>query len=227
MKTNNPDQLYLKQFKSILDTPKTLWFLGIFLLNAFAIFMYTEFVLTEMMYYNTYGEKVALDRITELINFRQKTNWIAYLLIPFILLIKVGFTTICLNIGVILSDLKVGFKKLFGLSLIAELIFALANIIRVLWLIFVDEKDTLFDIQYFYPLSTINFFSPDTLQSWFAYPFITLNFFEIFYILFLALGLHWINKSAYKKNLILVLLSYGLGLLVWMIFVVFLSINLS
>jgi len=54
-----------------------------------------------------------------------------------------------------------------------------------------------------------------------------LNLSEFLYFLVLAYGLKLALKQVYDKALNLVLSTYGIGLLIWMFFIVFLSINLS
>lgn len=189
--------------------------------------LYQELLFTERMYFNTYGEKIAIQRVGELLEFHRDTGWIGYALVPFVLLLKISFTAFCLNIGALVADWKVSFRQFFRIALTAEMIFVAANVIRAIWLNFSDGYDTLFQVSYFYPLSLINLFSPENLNTWFTYPLITANLFEILYVMALAVGIHWKSGRTYGKSLVLTVASYGTGLLIWVVFVVFLSVNLS
>lgn len=221
------EKLHFSTLKAQFDFHKGFFFLLLCLLNAVAIYVYSEFLLDEDLYFQTYGERVALDRIKATLDLRRQVNWIAYAFIPLVLLIKISFTAFCLNVGTLAAQVKIGFIKLFRIALVAELIFILANLIRAFWIAYFSDIETLQEVQYFYPLSLINFFSPESIESWYAYPIITANLFEVAYILALALGIHWTTRKSYRQSLGLTLTSYGTGLLIWAVFVVFLSINLS
>lgn len=223
----NVDRLYLPSLKTQFEFHKGLFFLILCMLNAIAIFVYSEFLLTTEIYFQTYGEQVAMDQIRSTLELRRETNWIAYFLIPFVLLIKISFTAFCLNVGILVFQLKIDFAKLFRIALVAEFIFIFGNLIRAFWIAYVSGFETLQEVQYFYPFSLINFFSAETVQSWFGYPMITINIFEVAYMMALALGLHWTARLSYRRSLALTLSSYGVGLLIWVVFVVFISINLS
>lgn len=220
-------KLLLADLRPYFSFSKGIFFLFLCLINTIVIYMYGELVLTDDIYYQTYGEKMAMERIENFLEVQRRFNWVGYILLPFILLIKISFTAFCLNVGVLFANLKIGFGKLFRISLVAELIFVVGNLIKTLWLGFFSNAGNLTEIQYFYPLSLINLFSPESIKSWFIYPVITANLFELFYMLALGLGIHWTIKRPYGQTLTLVAASYGTGLLVWAVFVVFLSINLS
>ena len=206
---------------------KRLFFLVLCGINLLVGYVSSEFVLIKEVYYQTYGEQVAIERIDKYLELRESFSWIGYLFIPIILFVKMSYTAVCLNIGTVFAGLRIGFGKLFKIALIAESIFIIAAISRSGWLLFILDVSVLEDVQYFYPLSLLNLFEPGSLERWFIYPVHTLNLFELVYWLVLALGLSWVLKEGYDKMLRLVLSTYGIGLLIWMVFVVFLSLNLS
>lgn len=220
------EDLYFSNLRSYFLFHKGLFFILLCALNAIAAYIYQSFVLTDDLYYQTYGERVALANIDAYLRVIEEFSWSAYVFIPLVLLLKISFTAFCLNVGTLIAKIEIGFGKLFRIALVAEIVFVLANLIRAWWLSF-SEPETLIEVQFFYPLSLINFFTPDTIKSWFAYPLITANLFELAYMLVLALGLHWAAKRSYAQSLGVVAASYGTGLLIWVVFIVFLSINLS
>ncbi len=220
-------ELKLSRYRPYFDLDKRLYFLLLCAANMVAIKMNNTLILTDDIYYQTYGEQVAIAKIESFLDLRERISWLAYVFVPIILLIKISFVALCLNIGTLFSNIKLGFKRLFRIALVAELIFVVAGIIRILWLYYVKEIEVLQDVQYFYPLSMINFFSIDTLESWFIYPMVTLNLFEVAYFMALGLGLHWALQKPYGKMLRMVIGSYGIGLLIWALLLVFLTINIS
>lgn len=200
-------------------------FLCLFLfLNSYIL---NEFIVTKEVYYRTYAEQVAVERIEELINFVSKWQWVGYLLIPVLLSLKVAFTAVCLNIGTVFSNYKISFGKLFKIALIAETIFAVTTFSRNLSLFYFIDVNTMSDVQHFFPLSLMSLFDPYEIPSWLIYPLQTINVFEVLYVIALTVGLSMVLREKKEKMFGLVAGSYGTGLLIWMVFVVFLSINIS
>jgi hypothetical protein len=54
------------------------------------------------------------------------------------------------------SKTKITFKELWGFVIIAEFVFLLVPIFKIIWFYFFQTNYTLEDIQYFYPLSALN-----------------------------------------------------------------------
>ena len=76
--------------------------------------------LSEGVYYHSFGEHLAADRIVKLIELSQKWQLLAYLFIPIVVLIRVSYTAICLYSGFFLPNFKVSFnyqssRYLYGL----------------------------------------------------------------------------------------------------------------
>ncbi len=197
------------------------------LLHIASSFLISEYVLTDQVYYNTYSEQVTMERIDEQLETQQKWKWVGYSLIPLMILIKMGYTALCLNIGTLFAGFRVSFKKLFQIAIIAESVLVLASLAKVFYLGFIVDVNVYQDFQYAYPLSLLHFVEPGSIPAWLRYPFQTLNLFEVTYWCFLAAGISWLIKRSYRKSFSLVMSSYGVGLLIWMVFVVFMSINLS
>lgn len=79
----------------------------------------------------------------------------------------------------------------------------------------------------YFPLSLLSFWGAENIVSWLHYPLQTLNLFEVAYILCIS----WLLSKQWKPNFIesinIVLPSYGIGLLIWMVLVVFLTLQIS
>ena len=219
--------LKLEKYFRLIDFDKRLYFTLLCLINMLALFINNELLLTDQIYYQTYGEWVAMERIERHVQLLDQYSWVGYAMTPVMLLLKVSLVSVCINVGTLFADYAIGFKKIFKIALVAEAIFVFTNLLRVLWLTFFHEVNIMQDIQYFYPFSFLSLFDPGTLESWFVYPMATLNLSELLYFLVLAYGLKLALNKVYDKALNLVLGSYGIGLLVWIFFIVFLSINLS
>ena len=181
---------------------------------------------TEELYYQSFGEQMAANRIAKLIELSLKWQWIGYALIPMVVLIRIGFTSICLYTGYFLVNIKVRFRDLFKVALLADFIFILAGLTKLVILIFFKEVNTLEDLQ-FQPLSLLELFDRKTVDVIFIYPSSMISVFELLYWLVLTWLLTGINELQFGSSLKTVASSYGSGLLLWVLFVMFLTVNLN
>jgi len=83
------------------------------------------------------------------------------------------------------------------------------------------------DVQYFKPLSLLNFFEASEIEDWLIFPLQSLNLFEIAYMFVLAIGIKGILKKEYAEALNFTIPVYGSALVTWIVFITFLSINLT
>ncbi|HEU5289745.1 MAG TPA: hypothetical protein VFU05_03820 [Cyclobacteriaceae bacterium] len=163
----------------------------------------------------------------ELIENGERLQWIAYPIMPLYYLLKFFVVALCLYIGVLLSGYSVNFTKLFHLAMFSEVVFLVVPITKLVWFGLFFTEYTLQDLQYFSPLSLLSIVDRSTIEPWLAYPLQLFNAFEIIYWLLLAYGLYSLIKERYSKMLGLVASTYGMGLLLWVVFIVFLSISIT
>lgn len=192
------------------------------------IFLNNILLISDELFFNSLGEQLSYERIRDMIEITRQYRWIGYVSAPLLILLKLFFIAVVIYTGVILFDYKekISFKQIFRWVVLAEIIFVIAGWVKFAWFYFSSDY-TLQDIQYFYPLSAAQFFRPGELYTWLVYPFQVINVFEIAYLFVLAYGLKIFLKEPLEKMLKLVLSSYGVGLLVWVVFVMFLTLNYS
>lgn len=181
----------------------------------------------EQMLFNSLSEQLSVERIKALTATQKKWEWLGYIFIPLMLLIKWSLTTIPFYIGAIFFDLKLTFKKAFHIVLASEIVFLLLLLIKFLWFYFHKDTLNLEYLQFFMPLSLINLFEMNELDKWFVYPLQIVNVFEITYWLLLASLFAKEIKKPFWKAFEFVLATYGVGLLIWVIFMSFLILNFS
>lgn len=197
-------------------------FSGICLVYFFSSYYLQQHVLTESLYYNSYA---AMDEheIEEMIHAKERAGFFGYLMVPITTAIKILFASFCIYTGLLLTGSTTAYKTLFRVALFAELAFVLSTMVRLVMLSFFTELQTFDDIRSFAPFSLYSLIS--NAPGYLAYPLQTINLFEVLYCFLLATGLQYFLKRPFKKMLLLVLCSYGLGLLAWMVFVGFLNVN--
>ena len=194
-----------------------------YVLISFAI---NYLFLTDGLYYQSFGEQLATERIAKMVEVSQKWQWLGYVLLPIIISVRVCFTTICIYVGCFLANIKVRFNELFKIALLADFVFVLAGIIKLVILIFFKDISTINDLQ-FQPLSLLELFDRISVDTLFIYPLSLISVFELLYWWVLAVLLSTIINKSFGASLKAVASSYGIGLLFWVLFVMFLTVNLN
>ncbi|MFT3949067.1 MAG: hypothetical protein QM763_19035 [Agriterribacter sp.] len=186
-----------------------------------------ELLNIDYLYEATLSDSLSINQVNEIITLKDKFNWIGYAIVPVILLIKIGIVSAILWTGCFFFNKKISYKSLFTIVVKAEYIFLLVIIFKTTWFYFFHNNYSLEDIQYFYPLSVLNIIGYKGLEPWYIYPMQVLNLFECVYwgllIYMLAKALNMKTDKAFN----IVAGSYGAGLLIWVITIMFLTINFS
>ena len=186
-----------------------------------------ELLITEEVYLESLGDQMGVDRVKVMLKLQAEWEWVGYALVPVLYLLKLILIALCLNVGTLLFNYKVPFHKLFRLALIAETVFLVPILLKLLWFLLVQTSFTLDDFQYFYPLSMLNFFESGSVAKWWVYPLQLANVFEVAYWLLLAYGLHRLLKTHYDQALTLIFVSYLPGLILWVTVVTFLTVSMG
>ena len=143
-------------------------------------------------------------------------NTLNYLWTPFALLWK--FTVIAFlfwSIGLMI-DYKANFKELWKFALVAEIIFILPELLRLLIYMGAAGSVSFLEIQNFEPLSLLWIVGPDQIDQKFHYPLSVLNLFELIYGAFWVLGFHMISRRSMEESTLVVLIAYFIPLLIWL-----------
>ncbi|WP_433779342.1 hypothetical protein [Flavobacterium anhuiense] len=165
--------------------------------------------------------------INSYFEFQNKWHWLTYFFIPIVILLKTSIITLILYVGLFLSSRDLKYKDIWRIVLDAEFIFLLVPILKTLWFLFFQTNYDLSDIQNFYPLSALNILGYKSLETWFVYPFQTLNLFELAYIIYIAFRLGKITNTNTDYGLKIVGLSYVPTLILWVATVMFFTLNYS
>ncbi len=186
-----------------------------------------EILNTEDLYASSLSEQFTQEQILEALNLKKKWQWLGYIAIPLLLLLKISIIAAIIDVGCFFFNKEIKYKTLFNSVVKAEFVFLLVIIFKTLWFYIFHQDYTLEDLQYFYPFSAINITGYQDLKPWFVYPLQVLNLFELAYWVILAYLIGKEIKSTTKKGFIIVGSSYGVGLLIWVIAIMFLTLNMS
>ncbi len=190
-------------------------------------FTLNQFLVSNTLYYNSYSEQLTIERIEGIIEESHKWAWLGYLLVPVIYYIKLSLIALVLQTGFFFFERKVSFSIIFKAVMLAEIPFLIVPVIKLFWFLFIQTHYDLNDLQYFFPLSALQLFDVQKLPSWQVYPLQLMNVFELIYWVLLAYWLKKLLNLSLNKSMEVVASSYGTGLLLWVVFITFLSLNLA
>ncbi len=204
------------------------------LLNIFLLELLKELLKLDQLTYNKLTETLSFNQVEKILQFQKKINNWLYLVLPLLMIFKIFLISSVLYIGTFFySKAKVTFKQLLNAVIKAEFVFLGVGVLKIIWFYFFQTNYTLEDLQYFYPLSALNIVGYKGLESWFIYPLQVLNLFELAYCLLLS---YFVGKLAFTEKdkgkpmdlgFKIVASSYGSALLLWVVVVMFFTLNYS
>lgn len=208
---------------------KSLYFFLALVMGFFVVIFTSEKILNiEHLAYNSLSEKLTAQEINKFFELQKKIKLIGYFINPLILLVKTCMVATILYIGTYFFCKKeLSFKALWEITIKAEFIFLLVSVCKLIWFYFFQTNFILEDIQYFYPLSSLNILDYHLLDPWLIYPLQTLNFFEFAYIILLSFQIGNLTKTNTDTGLKIVASSYVPALLLWVTVVMFFTLNFS
>lgn len=141
-----------------------------------------------------------------------------FLTIPFIYLWKFTVIAFVIWVGCFMFGYRVTYSQCWGITVVSEYIFIVPELIKIGWFLFIETDPNLLDIRAFYPFSLMNFADYSEVGPQYVYPLKALNLFEIFYWVLLVTGVHFFSRKEKKQAWIIVLCSYVLIFLLWILF---------
>ena len=197
-----------------------------YIIYVLIIYITNNIIFDELFYYSTLSDKLSTINIEEVILFKNKYEWLSYILFQLFILIKYILVTISVFIGIKLFELNITFENCFRIVLFTEILPICSSIFRLLYF-YIYPPNNFEVLQNFNPLGVSSLIKIDTIPKYLLYPIQQLNLFEICYWLLLAYGIKSLGNVDFKKALKITSLSYGVGLLIWCIFIVFLQLQFS
>jgi hypothetical protein len=214
--------LHTEKNTPIVEANSWLLFGVLVALYALLTWIQSKFLVTDQMYFQELSEQLAYERIEKMLETKDRYAWISYVFLPIFLLLRIFYTTLCVYAGVYFQDWKLSFRKVWRVVLFADMVWLLPALIKVVY--FSLQTDyTLTEMQNFYPYSLLALFDVKSLDKWLVYPIYIVNFLELSYMMVLAYGLKYYFQKSYQQILLLVVSSYGVGVLLWVTLISFLT----
>jgi len=205
------------------------WFYFALLCSVTMVITYLSqrLLLNEAVFWNSFGQQLSLSRIQFLMTEQRKWIWVIYVLIPPAYLVKTLVVTLCLLTGAILFDIRASFHNLFRVTMIAEGVFLIPAIIKVYWFSKLESTYGLDEIKNFNPWSLPGILGEGKASAPILIAGHSVDAFEVLYWFVLAYGIYLVSGRSYGLSLKLVLSSYGVGLIIWILLLIFFELNVN
>lgn len=184
-------------------------------------------LVNDELYFTSLAEKFTAERIQESVDQAHRWAWLLYTIVPVSNLIRFVVVASCLSIGYFFSTNKWSFRPFIWVAIQAELVLLLPILLKIAWFLFVQPHYQLDDLQNFSPLSLASLVDYNTTDAWLHYPLQIASVFEVAYWFALAYGIKKAFNLSITRALKLVACSYGTAMVLWVVFTMFLVINLS
>ena|GEM_PF-1052260 len=195
--------------------------LGALLGLSFALISITNHYILTINFYNNSGDLFSGIPDQESAVYESLQKWV-YIGTASYLIVKLFLIALVLYTALYLSDQAVSFGKIFNITVLAEFVFIIPAVLKIIWFHHGYPNGTILDWHRMYVLSALSLFE-SAPADWY-YPLQTLNVFEIIYWFLLAFGIYKVTKMDYDTSLRLVLFSYVPSLFIWIATVAFCTI---
>jgi hypothetical protein len=145
-------------------------------------------------------------------------NGLKFLAIPVVFLWKFTVIAFTIWVGCSMFGYRITYVQCWGIVLVAEYIFLLPELVKIVYFMFFVGDPTYHEIRSFYPLAIIQLVDYDSLDKRWAYPLRALNLFEIFYWFLLVEGIHHVARKNKRYVWLIVSCSYILLFMLWLLF---------
>jgi len=202
------------------------------LLSLLFTYEFNAFIQTDALIVQNFSEKYTKEIIANYLNLRHQWAWVVYIFTPVFLYLATSLIALIIQMVITLYYIndnthKVKYKDTWKIVLIAQWSMLIALFVKILWFGFYHTQFTMDELQSFFPLSLINLFDSKTLDVWLVYPIQLVNVFELAYWILLIIGIKKLLNRSWLKSFEMIFLSYGLALIVWVVVIMFLSLNFS
>ncbi|ELR72538.1 hypothetical protein C900_01316 [Fulvivirga imtechensis AK7] len=170
-------------------------------------------LIDDSLYFNQFSSEYSYEEILDIISNDEQSELLSFVSIIIYYPLKYFLIALIIITGLILAEFKVNFASIFRIVVISDLIFVLEILIRITWFSVFNTDYSLTDLQSFYPLSVYSLFEIDPNDHVLVYVLAKFNLFELAYILLLSFLLYHEIEVSFKRSTVLVLSTYGSGLI--------------
>ena len=108
-------------------------FLILSIVSICTTLLLNKYVYTEEYYYYTLQDKFTQEQTKEFIKSKEKTQWLLFIKTPLFLFLKTAIVAGVISAGLNLFKVDIRLKEIFRISLEAEAVFVVPQLIKLLW----------------------------------------------------------------------------------------------
>ena len=113
-------------------------FLSILVLSFFT----QKILVTSDLLLESYSRTFSLNKAHELVNSIIKYQWIGYVAIPFVLIVKWLLVSALIYTALFFAQIQIAFKKLWQIAVQAEWVFVIAALVKFCWFYFFAKRSS-------------------------------------------------------------------------------------
>jgi hypothetical protein len=202
----------------------TLVFLFLISIYFISSFILNNLIFDNKLLFNELEGKIPLNVLSKQIYFLEKLSIYSYLFVFVITSLKIFIISFSIKANSLFRNINISFRKIIKPVIIADLIFAISELIRVIILDLNSESITFREIFIFYPTSIISFFDNLTYSDWYINLLKSINIEQVLFIITCAFFLNRLTDIEPKKCFGLVLVPYIFLFFIFQTFIIVLSL---
>lgn len=211
----------MKKFRVIIP------FVLIIITSETLLYLSNNLLFLDKLYYDSLLEQISYEKIEEFSKESKKWAWLSYVIIPAFYLIKFSLVSTCLYVGAFFLNKRLKFSELFLVAIKAEMVFIFLSLFKIIWFSVFNPNFSYNDYVAFSPMSLIGIVGMESVDKIWHYPLQVFSLFEVIYWFVLAFGVKKLLEKDLAPSFKLVLSSYGLGLLSWIVVIMFITATMS
>ena len=195
----------------------------VLLLYIISVFLSIKFINDKNLLTNYFGN-LPIDISRKYANLMHVYIWVDVLVLFVFVIAKLYTIATTIWIGCFFFNYKVSFNDILLIIIYSEFVFIIYTFFRLTCIYFYNFK-SLSELQNFQPLSLFSLLYKSSINlQYFNYPLQVFNLFELLYILSLSFFIGRKLNLNFKKGFFLILKTYGVVLVFWISFIVFMNL---
>ena len=195
--------------RKLLNTSGPVYFIFICLATFFLLFMKKNLVEAEIVAFEILAQEGEM-------GFIQAVNTLQYMTIPLYYGWVFTLSGFIIWVGCFMFGYRVTYGQCWKIVMIASTVFLLAELIKIIHFLGIQEDITLDQIRAYYPLSIMSLFNAEAVPDQYLYPFNALNLFEVTSWVVMVYGVHVAADKRFNISVYIVGFSYVLFFLIWL-----------
>jgi len=191
---------------------KLWWFLLLMGATLVLIWIKQSFFVSDVLYYNTYGDQLSIETIEMIIGSAKKYGWASYVFSPLLLLLRVTMVGCCFYIVLFFKNEKPDFSSCLNIALKSDTVFLLFSLYHLIYHLIVPVT-YLADLS-LSPLSFLYYIDVQNVPQYLLYPLSLINVSELLYWGLMVGLVRYKYRFSTSDSFFFILYSYGVGLLI-------------